>query len=141
MDTGNREGDKEWRWEIDLPAESASARRARGFVSTAAEMWGRPELASGAGLCATELVTNVLIHTDCTACRLAVSYQHDRLLIEVHDDSPKLPSRSTEAVEAEHGRGLQIVEAVASEWGIVSDTHSGKSIWVRMGASGETGHR
>jgi serine/threonine-protein kinase RsbW len=124
--------DQERRWELELPAEVGSPRRARELVYLAAEAWGQPELGLAAGLCATELVTNVLVHTHCQACRLVVRYESDWLYIEVHDDSPMLPAKSSEPPEAEHGRGLQIVDAVASEWGVAAEVHSGKSVWVRL---------
>jgi two-component sensor histidine kinase len=133
----SRSADSERRWELDLPAEATSPRLARELVRSATETWGRPELGPAAGLCATELVTNVLEHTHCPGCRLVVSYQNDRLYIEVHDDSPDLPERSVEPVEAEHGRGLRIVDAVALEWGIETEPRSGKSVWVLLSVDPE----
>jgi len=127
-----RAADNERRWELELPADAGSARRARELAHSAAQAWGRPEVGLAAGLCASELVTNVLLHTRCTSCRLVVRYEDDRLSIEVHDDSPMLPAKSSEPPQAEHGRGLQIVDAVASEWGVAADPHSGKSVWVRL---------
>ena len=127
-----RSAQEQRRWEVELPAEPASPRRARELVSSAAETWGRPDLGRAAGLCATELVTNVIVHTQCTGCRLVVSYENEELRIEVHDDSPELPERRNGSAERDHGRGLQIVDAVASEWGIAEEPQPGKSVWVRL---------
>ena len=93
---------------------------------------GASELVLAAGLCASELVTNVLVHTRCTGCRLVVCYENNELWIEVQDDSPELPTRTSEPTEAEHGPGLQIVDAVASDWGVEAEPRSGKSVWVRL---------
>jgi hypothetical protein len=97
-----------------------------------AEACGRPDLGLAGGLCASELVTNVLVHTRCRKCWLLVSYENDQLLIKVQDHSPKLPAKSSRPTEGEHGRGLQIVDAVASEWGVTAIPRSGKSVWARL---------
>jgi two-component sensor histidine kinase len=121
------------RWELELPAEASSPRRAREVARSAAVAWGHPEMSLAAGLCASELVTNALVHTRGTGCRLVVwSEEDDRLSIAVHDDSSVLPAKKSPASEAEHGRGLQIVDAVASEWGVATEPRSGKSVWVRL---------
>ena len=96
---------------------------------------GASELVLAAGLCASELVTNVLVHTRCTGCRLVVCYENNELWIEVQDDSPELPTRTSEPTEAEHGPGLQIVrDAVASDWGVEGGAtlREVEPVWVRL---------
>jgi two-component sensor histidine kinase len=119
------------RLELDLPAEFCSPRVAREAVRAAAGQWVPAEVVSGAGLCASELVTNVLLHTDCSRCHLVVSYEHGELSMAVHDDSPELPAISADRGD-EHGRGLRIVASLASDWGVVREPPYGKSVWLRI---------
>jgi two-component sensor histidine kinase len=109
---------------------------AREAVCAATREWVPPEVVSGAGLCASELVTNVLLHTDCPRCHLVVSYEHGELSMAVHDDSPELPAVAADRTE-EHGRGLRIVASLATDWGVVQEAPSGKSVWLRMTVHGE----
>jgi signal transduction histidine kinase len=122
----------EHRRELFLPLDQRSPRRAREFVSAAADSWGRPELSREAGLCASELVTNVLVHTRCARCQVAVSCTAGHLYVEVHDDSPEAPSKTRTAADADHGWGLQIVDALAATWGVYWAPGEGKSVWLRL---------
>jgi len=122
--------------ELDLPAECHSPRVAREAVCAAAREWVPAEVVSGAGLCASELVTNVVLHTDCARCHLVVSYEHGELSMAVHDDSPGLPAMIAARSE-EHGRGLRIVASLATDWGVVRESPTGKSVWLRMSTDGE----
>jgi hypothetical protein len=128
---GNAPG-AEHRRELLLSADLGSPRRAREFVSAAAECWGRQELSLEAGLCASELVTNVLVHTGCLRCELVVYYTNGHLYVEVHDDSPEAPSKTSAGSDSDHGRGLQIVDALAAKWGVDWAPDHGKSVWLRM---------
>jgi two-component sensor histidine kinase len=85
-----------------------------------------------AGLCASELVTNVLVHTTCARCEVVVSYANGHLYVEVHDDSLKAPSKTRTSTDADHGRGLQIVDALAAKWGVDWAEGNSKSVWLRM---------
>jgi hypothetical protein len=122
----------EHRRELLVLADVDSPRRAREFVSAAAHCWGRPELSREAGLCASELVTNVLVHTRCPLCQVVVSHADGHLYIEVHDDSPEAPTKTRTTSDADHGRGLHIVDALAAKWGVDWAPGHGKSVWLRM---------
>jgi two-component sensor histidine kinase len=132
MVDGNPPSGVEHRWELRLPADLGSPRRAREMVADAADRWGLPELSLGAGLCASELVTNVLVHTRCSRCEVVVSYANGHLYVKVNDDSPEVPSKTSTAADADHGRGLQIVDALATKWGVNRAPGNGKSVWLRM---------
>lgn len=51
--------------------------------------------------------------------------------VEVHDTSRKRPEMRTESGARARGRGLHIVEALASRWG-VDDRPFGKVVWVEV---------
>lgn len=90
-------------------------------------------------LLATELVTNALLHADSDVDVRLREYP-DRIRVEVRDCDPRppLPAPITVTeqgdIDAEHGRGLVIVEAMASAWGN-SPSGRGKSVWFEMTAT------
>jgi two-component sensor histidine kinase len=51
--------------------------------------------------------------------------------VEVHDTSRKRPHMRTESDERARGRGMHIVEALASRWG-VDDRPFGKVVWAEV---------
>lgn len=77
---------------------------------------------------ASELVTNVLMHTTSTPV-LSVSEEGDRLKVAVHDDDPQLPLLRARAPERVGGNGLLIVDAWAAEWGVDRHDGNGKTVW------------
>jgi anti-sigma regulatory factor (Ser/Thr protein kinase) len=88
-------------------------------------------------LVASELVTNAVQHSRCTASdRLNVHVgRHDgNLLISVHD--PGLAKDVAEPVQVKHsdpgGRGLQIIEQLSVRWG--SERPDGYRVWAELPA-------
>ncbi|WP_181771235.1 ATP-binding protein [Amycolatopsis pittospori] len=85
-------------------------------------------------LLTTELVTNAHEHADgVTALRVSVSTGRAVVRVEVDDHRPQLkPQRVTKRDTASpHGRGLALVEAISSEWGV--DTGAGfKTVWAEI---------
>jgi hypothetical protein len=51
--------------------------------------------------------------------------------VEVFDGTRRLPRKQRPALEAESGRGLQVVEALATTWGTDS-VPSGKVVWFEL---------
>jgi hypothetical protein len=105
------------------PAASRGARQAL------APLFPEPcSFAEDVTLAASELVSNVVQHTDDGGSMHA--WNEDPLRLEVHDHSPSLP---TVRIDADHsgGRGLHIVDAVATDWGISSET-DGKVVWAEF---------
>lgn len=118
---------------ITLPAEPASAARARQFVRDSRSLAAHASLEDAALLCVTELVANVSLHTHARLCRLTISDCDEGLTIEVGDDEPDdLPVVEPVSFESEHGRGLRIVDALAGEWGVHRWPDDGKSVWFRL---------
>ena len=79
----------------------------------------------------TELVTNVVEHSG-TECQLALSIGDQNLRIEVRDFHRSRPRpRSTPDTGFARGRGLQIVAALSSRWG-VTVFDDGKSVWALL---------
>jgi anti-sigma regulatory factor (Ser/Thr protein kinase) len=99
------------------PAEVAALRR---VMRLHLGVWGLHDTVDQAQLCVSELVTNVITHTGRgTPATLAVSMSGTYLRIAVHDpDTRALPTLLDAAPEAEGGRGMALVNAVADRWGV-----------------------
>jgi len=72
-----------------------------------------------------ELVTNAVVHVGGTV-EVRASLEGSRLHVEVVDDSPELPQLRRPAVG---GRGLRIVDTLASAWGVRLVEDNGKAVW------------
>jgi anti-sigma regulatory factor (Ser/Thr protein kinase) len=123
--------------QLRLPPENPSAAAARRFV--AAELAAEPqEVRDTATLLASELVTNAILHAN-TELEVSVTRSSGGLRIEVADDSENSPVVRQYSLEAATGRGLRLVEQVASSWGF-ERRGTGKAVWFELGAGrdGET---
>ena len=69
------------------------------------------------------------------AFRIRVSRNGEGVRVDVVDTSPALPVRQELRPDAAGGRGIGIVEHLASRWG-VAPTADGKSVWFELSASG-----
>ncbi|MYT33278.1 MULTISPECIES: ATP-binding protein [unclassified Streptomyces] len=125
-----------------LPSDVRSVGWARRELRRRLRLWGvGGEVASSAELLASELVTNaVRAHVGQSAAAAAIGVRFalagDRLRLEVRDVSDGVPvvSGSTgveEEGESECGRGLVLVDALASGWGVVWDG-TGKVVWAEL---------
>lgn len=117
---------------IVLPAEPASAARAREFVRRRVSSSGHGELEDAAALCVTELVANVALHAQSPECVLTVVDEPEDILIEVADHDGEPPTLEPARRMAEHGRGMRIIDALADEWGVRQDNGDGKCVWLRL---------
>jgi CheY-like chemotaxis protein len=115
-----------------LPPVTASAGEARRFVDAVLEQWDCRQLLDDVQLLVSELVTNAVVHARSDA-QVAVRLLPDALRIEVVDRGrPHLPAPSVpERADAESGRGLFLVEQLATAWG-VEPIDGGKSVWFEV---------
>jgi anti-sigma regulatory factor (Ser/Thr protein kinase) len=66
------------------------------------------------------------------AFEVAYAVEGQRLHVEVSDDGgPARLRRRVHHVQPEHGRGLQLVRALASRWGVREDP-AGRTIWFEL---------
>ncbi|MFI2350506.1 SpoIIE family protein phosphatase [Streptomyces sp. NPDC019443] len=96
--------------------------------------WTDAEQIDSAVLMVSEMVTNVLVHTDGHALLVAEVARGDaarRLRVEVADTSDELPHRRRPGEMASSGRGLLLMEVLADAWG-VDPRGEGKSIWFEL---------
>jgi anti-sigma regulatory factor (Ser/Thr protein kinase) len=83
-----------------------------------------------AKLLTSELVTNAVMH-DGDSFTLSATVVSDGLRIEVADESPRMPVLRPFRTEVPGGRGIAIVDALASRWG-VDPSARGKTVWFEI---------
>jgi serine phosphatase RsbU (regulator of sigma subunit)/anti-sigma regulatory factor (Ser/Thr protein kinase) len=113
------------------PARIADARHQLGALLLD---WKDGEQADGAVLMLSEILTNVLVHTDGDALMVAeISGERGaRLLrVDVTDSSDELPQRRSPGELASSGRGLLLMDTLADAWG-VEPRGDGKCIWFTL---------
>lgn len=118
----------------DLPAHPLSARRARRFVLTALEAFDVRGLDEVAELLTSEVVTNAVVHAH-SGVRVSVESVPGGARVSVADSNPLVPALRQPVHEAEHGRGLHLVDTLAHRWG-VDAMGEGKAIWFELRAEG-----
>jgi signal transduction histidine kinase/DNA-binding response OmpR family regulator len=113
---------------LTVADEAADIPRARHEVAEALGGWGVHEDAvDTVSLLLSELVTNALVHGR-PPVHVRVRRGPASLSLEVHDNGQALPRRGDPSDSDEHGRGLQLVSAIAARWG-TRPTIVGKAVW------------
>jgi|tagenome__1003787_1003787.scaffolds.fasta_scaffold20854624_2 DNA-binding CsgD family transcriptional regulator/anti-anti-sigma regulatory factor/anti-sigma regulatory factor (Ser/Thr protein kinase) len=122
-----------WRHQHLSPAP-ASAALARHLVAQACTEWGLSDLQERAVLIVSELANNAIEHA-ATSFDLTVSYTAAYLRIAVQDGGPTLPSwipdSATNPAALDRGRGLYVVDAIATAWNTTGVT-DGKIVWALL---------
>jgi anti-sigma regulatory factor (Ser/Thr protein kinase) len=119
--------------EVELPRDPHAPFRARRLIEElGAAALDRDEL-DRATVMVSELVTNAVLHGR-GVIRLKARLDRDRLLVEVIDEGSGFERVVRErSFEDLHGRGLEIVEAEASRWGLFEGT---THVWFEIERSG-----
>ena len=126
--------------DFELPADAAAVASARALVRERATCWGcSAEVGHVAQLIVSEFFTNAVLHTDSSRVLCHLRLRGDRLRIEVADEgSERVTPRLREPGENDlGGRGLQLVGAVADEWGVVAGGGRGRVVWAELDSAGE----
>jgi len=85
--------------------------------------------AADAALCLSELVANGVLHARSDIEVDISSDQHQTIHVAVSDKSDDLPKAVGALPGQPAGRGLVVVHALASEWGVTAHAHGGKTVW------------
>lgn len=114
---------------VRVEPDPAQVRRLRDLLRRLLASWRIEDAVESDDvlLLATEVTANAIRHAR-TEAIAAIRYLGDRLRIEVTDRSSVLPQRRSAGTAAESGRGMHLVEALASEWGVDATT-VGKRVW------------
>jgi hypothetical protein len=144
-----------WTKTIQLPADARAASAARDHIRRCVRAWNAANAATRlantrterhlpakdaigddstdtAVLLTSELVTNALTHGE-SPVTVAVSWSGEQLRIEVHDRSRYLPTPWPVhmAPDDETGRGLLLVDTLATDWGFYR-TPGGKAVYFTL---------
>jgi len=118
--------------------------QARRFTRRTLAAWRLDRIADDTALVVSELVTNAVQATQAAVqagqtMAVYLALDLDRLFVLVWDCCPQPPvHRGPAGDDAEAGRGLEIVAAIASEWGtIITPEAGGKVVWARLGLTGQ----
>jgi anti-sigma regulatory factor (Ser/Thr protein kinase) len=117
------------RWQ--LPAETASAARARSMVRQFLAGSGASQVDEPVAMLAvSELVTNAVLHSSGDSpLVLSVELRGGHLRIDVEDVGAGPPRLDHPGDEAEHGRGLHIVDQITDAWGWSTAEDDTKHVW------------
>ncbi|MGQ7297740.1 ATP-binding protein [Quadrisphaera sp. KR29] len=112
---------------------TASVRAARRFVQQCLASTSLGALADDAGLLVSELAANAVLHAR-TDFDVAVSALHDSsgVRVTVRDDVAALPTVTAPSATAMSGRGLALVQTLASRWGAGPSSSARKGVWFEL---------
>ena len=82
-------------------------------------------------LLTSEVVTNAIVHGR-SGPQLAVSIDGHVVRVAVRDVSPELPVRRLGRLDDTSGRGVVIVEELASAWGVERERDGAKRVWFEV---------
>ena len=100
---------------------------ARAFLRRTLAGWGAERFVDDALLVVDELVANAVLHAG-TEIELRLALRADRLGVAVADRSRERPSLEYADGAAERGRGLLLVDAVATDWHVLPRRDGGKVV-------------
>ena len=114
-----------------VPESAAAARRFINEICNAAELG--ENICATASLLTSELVTNAIRYGGSRAV-LEAAAPGGVLRVSVRDDNPALPVVGPHpSLTAESGRGLQLVSALADDWGVEHEGEGeGKAVWFEL---------
>lgn len=134
--------ERAWKWgsavqsttesEWVLPRDKTSPRTARRRLEESCANASLQHL-DDASLLVSELVSNALMH-GAGPVRLVLSRSDAGVRVGVEDESPELPVlRRTPDLEG-RGRGMQLVAALADQWGVTDCPYGrpGKRVWFEI---------
>lgn len=126
-------------------ATRRGARLTRRLTEYQLHAWGVPygtPLSETVTLVVAELCSNAVLHGCVPGRDFELRLVRDResgcVRVEVSDTHPALPVRSAPDLHEDCGRGLLLVEALATRWGVSARVGSGKTVWAEIDARAHT---
>ena len=115
---------------VTLAQEAHAPRDARRFVDETLRRWDCAAALETVELLVSELVTNAIVHARSDA-EVAVVLLRDSIRVEVGDRSPEPPRPRDAKIHELSGRGLSLVDKLATAWG-VDNVKGGKVVWFEL---------
>lgn len=115
-------------------ATRRGARLARRLAVHQLDQWGHPygtPTSETVALIVAELAANAVLHGRVSGrdFELRLHHRDGTVRIELSDTHPAHPKLPAQDPTAEGGRGLLLIEAVATRWGTSPRTGPGKTVW------------
>lgn len=107
------------------------------MVLDALAEWALEDLCDEAALLVSEVVTNSVLHAGGTI-DLTVRRRGNGIRVEVGDRSAAMPSPRSYAGDSVTGRGLEILDLTATNWG-AELSEEGKVVWFELGTASAAG--
>ncbi|MFD5187386.1 ATP-binding protein [Streptomyces sp. NPDC058357] len=130
--------------QLSLAPVHSAASVSRRFLRLALSKWQAASIEDDALLIGSELVTNAVAATGMLAedlawaelgelnvCHMRLVGLEDSVVIEAWDASDELPTLKHVGDDAEHGRGLLLVQQLAKRWGFYR-VEGGKVAWAEL---------
>ena len=121
--------------ELIQPRVARRVEQMRRIAAAHLRHWGLDRLTEPAVLVVSELVTKALVHNQGGAVDFALSYANDTVRIAVSVGSPGQPRKQDVSPDSKGGRGLFLVDWIATEhdgeWGTTGD---GKTTYCTLAA-------
>jgi anti-sigma regulatory factor (Ser/Thr protein kinase) len=113
-----------------LRPDPRSVAAARRFVAGTLAGWAHSDHVDTACLLVSEVLTNAIQHARAPIdLRLHLSARE--IVTEITDDCTHLPQRRLPELDDENGRGLMLVDALASSWG-TRPVEAGRTVWFTL---------
>jgi len=123
------------RLELYLPASEAAIGQARGFVDRLEALDAHPDARFAVRLLVSELFTNGVKYGSRhpgARIRLSVAVTDTHVRVEIGDRGRGFAEGTTSmpSAEAESGRGLAFLDALANRWGVVNNSET--CVWFEL---------
>lgn len=123
---------------LSFPATAEAVRRARRFVVETLD--AAPECREVAGLLASELATNAVVHAG-TGFSVSITRSGHVVRVRVCDHGGGVPIPRPHDPERIGGLGLAMVAAAAQRWGIDLDDPPHTAVWFELTVTDDGGAR
>ena len=118
---------------LELEARPQSAGEARRAVESLLSRWDLDSLVDVTVLLTSEVVTNAILHAR-TNVVVIIVVDVPTVRVEVSDDAEQYPEMRRTDEEATSGRGMMLVDSLATAWG-VRPANGGKCVWFEVAAA------
>jgi anti-sigma regulatory factor (Ser/Thr protein kinase) len=123
-------------YRLSAPNSYAAPKVVRDMVAGVLVATEHPGLVDIARVCVSDLVTNVVVHTQVLVLTVEVTVRRNQVVVSVRDDDPdgRPYPRKAEA-DDESGRGLLMIQGLADNWGVTwigGPAPIGKCVWFEL---------
>lgn len=120
-----------WSHQTTLEADPMSVSLARDFVCVHLVEHELSDMVDDVLLVTSELATNAVLHAQ-TPFKVVLHGSTAMVVLQIQDGAPAAPVTREPEVMDMNGRGLMLVELLATEWGISTTGDDQKTVWANF---------